>query len=200
MMWGHTALDQDAWKDFHRPAFIRAVRKENLAWPHKFCLRYQTKNPDLLIIGDSIFDGWSGYLLKVFPKAIVDAKVGRQFSQGVVDYQKLLQYPGIRDIRTIVIELGTNGPVTKSQVIRLMNLAGPNRHVVWITPFVPRPWQNEVLATCNWAKEMYPKNLFLVHWHRAAERQSDWFFPDGVHPNSTGISYEISMLYKKLWS
>lgn len=167
-------------------------------WGHSQCLSYTTNHPDLLILGDSIFDGWSGYLLHVFPGAVVDARVSRQFSTGVNDYQNLMQYEGIRRIRTIVVELGTNGPITKSQVRRFMAVAG-SRTVIWITPSVPRPWQNEVLQTIYWAASIYP-HIHLVHWHALAQGHSQWFRGGGVHPNWSGIQQEVSALQKVVYS
>ena len=174
-------MDQDAKRD------LRAQVQDHraYAWDRPVCIRYRTSRPNLLILGDSIFDGWSGYLLHVFPGAFVDARVGRQFSTGVTDYQALLHYRGIARIRTLVIELGTNGAVTPAQVQQLMVLAGPHRQVFWITPSVPRPWQQEVLQVAHWAAGAYP-NLHLVRWHRYATGHPQWFWPDQVHPNWAG--------------
>ncbi|AUW33962.1 acyltransferase [Acidithiobacillus caldus] len=161
------------------------------AWTKPYCLRYRSAHPDLLILGDSIFDGWSGYLLHVFPRALVDARVGRQFSSAIPIYRRLLAYPGVRSIRTVVVELGTNGPVTPEQVAQFMRLAGPNRRVVFIVPEVPRPWATEVQDLYASLPQAYP-NVRLEYWNRIAslpdgQENGSYFWGDGVHPNWNGI-------------
>ncbi|MCE5361316.1 MAG: hypothetical protein JJ714_10145, partial [Acidithiobacillus sp.] len=98
-------MDQQALLDSAQDAKL----EPGYAWSQPYCFRYHTQHPNLLILGDSIFDGWSGYLLRLFPRAIIDAKVGRQFSGGIRQLRWLLQYPGVQRIKTIVVELGTNG-------------------------------------------------------------------------------------------
>lgn len=186
--WGSRPLDSAAQADIQ----MQTQDHRSYAWDKPYCLRYFSSHPDLLILGDSIFDGWSGYLLHVFPDALIDARVGRQFSAGVRDYANLLRYPGVQETRTIVVELGTNGSVTPAQVEQFMQLAG-SRQVFWITPSVPRPWQGEVLQVAHWASREYP-NITLVHWHRDAEGKQSWFWGDGVHPNWTGIRHLVSLL------
>ncbi len=184
-------LDRAAMLDMKQD--ISVAPATGYAWGQSHCLRYRVSQPNVLILGDSIFDGWSGYLLHVFPKAVVDARVGRQFSTGVTDYRNLLHYQGISRINTIVLELGTNGTVTKSQVQRMMRMAGNHRMVYWITPLVPRPWQAEVLRTAHWAAAHY-KNIRLVRWHSFANGHPNWFWSDGVHPNWDGIQHLVGLL------
>ncbi|WP_155270539.1 acyltransferase [Acidithiobacillus thiooxidans] len=168
----------------------------NYVWPHHQCLRYRSENPDLLIFGDSIFDGWSGYLLHVFPRALVDAKVSRQFSSVISDYQGLLKYRAVQEAPVIVLELGTNGPITRAAIEQFMALAG-SKQVYWITPDVPRPWQAEVLSRIDWAETYYP-NVHLVHWHQYAQGHPGWFWSDGVHPNWEGIQAEVGLLQETM--
>lgn len=186
---GSRPMDQAAKQDLWQ----QQIDHPSYAWDKPFCLRYRVAHPNLLILGDSIFDGWSGYLLHVFPGALIDARVGRQFSAGVRDYAELLRYPGVQAIQTIILELGTNGPVTPQQVEQFMQLAGPNRQVYWVTPSVPRPWQQEVLEVAHWAAHTYP-NVHLIHWHQAAKGHTDWFWRDGVHPNWSGIQRLVALL------
>ncbi|MGK9452486.1 acyltransferase [Acidithiobacillus caldus] len=165
--------------------------KPNYAWTHPYCLRYRSAHPDLLILGDSIFDGWSGYLLHVFPGALVDARVGRQFASAIPIYQKLRAYPGVRAIGTVVVELGTNGPVTSEQVDQFLRLVGPRRRVVFIVPEVPRPWGPEVQDLYASLPQAYP-NVRLVYWNRIASlpdgrENGAYFWGDEVHPNWQGI-------------
>jgi hypothetical protein len=171
------------------------------AWDHRHCLRYITPKPDLLILGDSIFDGWSGYLLHVFPRALIDARVGRQFSSAISIYRWLLGYSGVRAINTIVVELGTNGPVTPDQIARFMMLAD-GRRVIFIVPQVPRPWASEVQTLYQSLPSRYP-NVRLVYWNRISDLPNGqenpaYFWGDGVHPNWMGIQVLVNGLSRAL--
>lgn len=188
-------LDKAAMQDAQSD--IQQQPQAGFAWSRPSCLRYRSSHPNLLILGDSIFDGWSGYLLHVFPKAVIDAKVGRQFSGGLKQYQYLMQYPGIRAIRTIVVELGTNGTVTASQVAQFMGLAG-TRQVIFIVPEVPRPWEQEVQNLYFSLPQQYP-NVQLEYWNQlstnsAGAENMDYFWGDGVHPNWAGIQVMVNHL------
>jgi hypothetical protein len=176
-----------------RQALIDSAQDAKLepgyAWSQPYCFRYHSQHPNLLILGDSIFDGWSGYLLRLFPRAVIDARVGRQFAGGIRQFRWLLQYPGIQRIKNIVVELGTNGAVTPQQVQQFMRLAG-QREVVFVVPEVPRPWEREVQALYESLPETY-SNVRLVYWNRISapegrEIPAD-YWPGGVHPNWAGI-------------
>jgi len=180
----------------------RAAPRADYAWNRPYCLRYRSEHPDLLILGDSIFDGWSGYLLHVFPNALIDARVGRQFSSAIPIYRRLLAYPGIQAISTIVVELGTNGPVTPQQIQRFMDLAGPNRQVIFIVPQVPRPWAGEVQSLYGQLPREYP-NVRLEYWNRLSrlpdgQENMAYFWGDGVHPNWRGIQVLVEGLQQTL--
>ncbi len=192
----------------HRVAMERlaqntqAAPQPGYAWDQPYCLRYRSAHPNLLILGDSIFDGWSGYLLHVFPGALIDARVGRQFSSAIPIYRELLAYPGVQEIRTVVVELGTNGPVTPDQVAQFMALVGPDRRVVFIVPEVPRPWEQEVQSLYEQLPRVYP-NLRLEYWNRLSELSDGqenraYFWGDGVHPNWAGIQVLVSGLRQTL--
>ena len=171
------------------------------AWTQPYCLRYRSAHPNLLILGDSIFDGWSGYLLHVFPKSFIDARVGRQFSSAIRIYQSLLVYTGIYSIQTVVVELGTNGPVTPQQIARFMKLAG-NRRVIFIVPEVPRPWEREVQKLYEGLPDRYP-NIRLEYWNRIStlpngRENPAYFWGDGVHPNWIGIQALVAGLQEQI--
>lgn len=187
-------LDEAAQLDAHKDLSISP--KPGYAWTKNYCYRHNTRHPNLLIIGDSIFDGWSGYLLHEFPRALIDAKVGRQFYSAIPLYDYWKRYPITRKVSRIVLELGTNGAVTPTEVMEFMKLAG-KRYVYLITPSVPRPWQNEVLSVYHWAAKVYP-NVRLVHFHKLAEGHLRWFWPDQVHPNWRGIQEEVRALKESL--
>ncbi|OFC30736.1 hypothetical protein [Acidithiobacillus caldus] len=76
-----------------------------------YCLDHHIRHPTMLILGDPITCGLLPYLLRAIPTAMVGGGVGWHFSGGVRTYRKLLAYPEVQAISTVVVELGTSNPV-----------------------------------------------------------------------------------------
>lgn len=177
----------------HKDALHDAIERPSYAWTASSCLRTASQSPTTLILGDSIFDGWSGYLLHAIPGAFIDAKVGRQFSSAIGIYKSLLRYQGIQNINQIVVELGTNGPVTPDQIAQFMALAGPHRSVIFIAPQVDRPWGHEVDQLYDQLPNYYP-NVKILNWQSISAGHEDYFWTDGIHPNWQGIQSLVGHL------
>ncbi len=197
---GERYLDYAARKDAQ--ADLTSAPQPQWVWTRNHTFRAKTTTPNMLIFGDSIFDGWSGYLLHIFPTAVINAKVGRQFSSAPRLYQALLRYPVISRINWIVIELGTNGPVTPNQIAQFMKLVGAQRQVIFIIPAVPRPWAPEVIGLYQSLPKYYP-NIHLVPWNVLAsnsegKEKMKYFWGDGVHPNWKGIQVLVQALKNQL--
>ena len=127
---------------------------------------------DILAVGDSIMLGASNALTRQFPGIAIDAKVGRQFSEGLDIVKALAARGTIPD--TVVVHLGTNGTVSSARCDELMNLLAGKR-VVLVNVHVPRPWEaqnNDVLAACA-ARH----GATIVDWHTNAVGLA----PDGYH-------------------
>jgi hypothetical protein len=101
-----------------------------------------------LAVGDSVMLGASASVQQAIPGIAVDAAVSRQFTTGTDILRSVRdggQLPG-----TVVVHLGTNGPIDGDSCDALMDvLAG--RRVVLVTLHVPRSWEagnNAVLREC----------------------------------------------------
>ncbi|WDF81615.1 acyltransferase family protein [Lacticaseibacillus pabuli] len=147
-------------------------------------------------IGDSVMKDGEPILQKIFPKAYIDAAVSRQ----MVDGLKLMHtYANQNALAgTILVGLGTNGPVTPQQLDELMHIAGPQRSVYWINVRVPtKQWQNDVNRTLNGAAKKY-KNLHVIDWYDYANAHNDWFYADRVHPNTVGNPHYGAYIAKQI--
>ena len=108
----------------------------------------------------------------------VDAEVGRSFAAGIEVVRARAEAGTLGDV--LVVHLGNNGIVEPKQVARLMEVAGSERSVIFLTVRVPRRWQDLVNAAL--AKAVPPHdNAKLVDWYTHSEGRRAWFNADGIH-------------------
>jgi hypothetical protein len=131
-------------------------------------------------IGDSVMLDAAPALEADIPGIVVDASVGRWWDQGVQLVQTLRSEDALG--ATVVIDLGTNGPVTPAQFQAMMAaLAGATR-VVFVTVHLPTSysWWQSVNATLEQGVPKYP-NARLADFNALADANPGWFGSDGVH-------------------
>ncbi len=178
------------WQPYPQPGYEyngQGIR-ENAAYPNK----------QVLVITDSILLGWSGYVIHQLPNAILNGKVGRQFSRAVAILPEELAKPQNADVQYVVLELGSNGDVFRQNLDQVIREAG-NRKVLLIVPNVPRVWENEVKAQYREAKSKYP-NVYLLHWNRISHDQYNYFVADQVHLTWDGAQALVNALSAKLYT
>ncbi|MCL6452939.1 MAG: acyltransferase family protein [Alicyclobacillus sp.] len=133
-------------------------------------------------IGDSVMIDIQPYLSKLLPGSVIDGQVGRQMYQAPTVIQGLEAKGELGHI--VILELGTNGPFTQSQLESLLRSLG-NRQIVLVNTRVPRSWQNVVNQTDAAVAADLP-NVTLVNWYAASANENGYFAPDGVHLNPAG--------------
>ncbi len=135
-------------------------------------------------IGDSIMADTSHDFQTVFKQAYVSAAVGRQIWQASSVIKQLKSKDELAD--NVVINLGTNSPMTTQQITEVIKEIGSKRKIFWINCHVPtRNWEDEVNRTISKAAKKY-SNVYMIDWHGYSEGNSKWFWQDNVHPNPTG--------------
>jgi hypothetical protein len=142
----------------------------------------------VLAVGDSVMLGASAALQQAIPGISVDAAVSRQFTTGIdilASASERGQLPG-----TVVVHLGTNGPIDDASCDALMDvLAG--RRVVLVTLHVPRSWEagnNAVLRDCA-----IHHGAGIADWSSVAGG-ADFLAGDGYHLNSEGAQAYAGLL------
>jgi len=131
-------------------------------------------------IGDSVMLDVAPALEADIPGAVVEAAVSRQWDAGVALVQQLKAEHTLGAI--VVIDLGTNGPVSWQQFTNMMEaLAGVSR-VVFVTVHLPPSYSwfasvNEILQE---GVARYPQDR-LADFNKLAEAHPSWFGADGVH-------------------
>jgi peptidoglycan/LPS O-acetylase OafA/YrhL len=137
-------------------------------------------------IGDSVMLGARRDLQASIPQIAVDATVSRQFHEADEEAVKLAAFGALGP--TVVLHLGTNGPMTPGQIDHLMRVLG-NRRVLFLTIKVPRPWEGIVNQRVLDAAKRWP-NITVVDWIAFSAPHPEWFEKDGTHLNEIGrIAY-----------
>jgi peptidoglycan/LPS O-acetylase OafA/YrhL/lysophospholipase L1-like esterase len=146
-------------------------------------------------IGDSIMIDAAPYLEQMLPGIVIDAKIGQQLTQVQSTVPALL---AAHDIGTrLVIELGTNGPYSVTQLDTLLSSLGPAKKIVLVNTRVPRTWQTEVNSTIAAVVKTHP-NATLVNWYADSASDPQYFYTDGVHLNPQGAQYYASLIVQAL--
>ncbi|MGA3361853.1 MAG: hypothetical protein ABSD82_07470 [Solirubrobacteraceae bacterium] len=131
-------------------------------------------------IGDSVMLDVEPSLQAAIPGIAVDASVSRQWDAGVALAAQLRSQGVLGAI--VVVDLGTNGPVSWQQFTNMMDvLAGASR-VVFVTVHLPASvsWSQSVNSTLVQGVARYHRDR-LADFNRLAEANPQWFAADGVH-------------------
>jgi len=148
-------------------------------------------------IGDSVMIDIAPYLKQLLPGIVINAHVGRQMYQAPNTVTELKQQGQLGHI--VIIELGTNGPFTKSQLVTLLQSLGNVQQIVLVNTRVPRPWQDVVNSTLRAVSASFPHTT-LVDWYAASAGKSAYFYPDGVHLNPEGSKAYAAIVAKAVAS
>ncbi len=129
-------------------------------------------------VGDSVMLDYQDPLKTSIPGVTVDASVSRQWSAG----ESLLQTmkAGGQLGGDVVVGLGTNGPITSTDVDTMMAILGGASRVVFVNVHVDRPWQDPNNAVLASAATRYP-NVVVADWATLAAQNPQWFGADGTH-------------------
>lgn len=136
----------------------------------------------VIAIGDSVMLASAPELEQALPGIYVNAQVSRAMVVGIAIVQHLARTKRLRPI--LIVGLGTNGPITLSQIEQLRAAIG-DRWLLLINTFVPRSWEHEVNSTMVDAVRRWP-NVLMINWHNAIEHHTNLLWSDGIHPMPVG--------------
>ena len=151
----------------------------------------QESDSAITAIGDSVMVMAAPYLEKEIPGIVIDAKVGRQMSQASAVISRLQSEENLG--KEVIIELGTNGPFTKDELVSLIDSLGPNRKIILVNCRVSRPWEREVNSIIEEVASSSP-NIYLADWYSESVGKNSYFYSDGVHPNQKGAQLYVSLI------
>jgi peptidoglycan/LPS O-acetylase OafA/YrhL len=150
---------------------------------------------DVTAVGDSIMVDLDPYLSDDLPGITVDGAVSRQMYQ-LGDTLNAMRAQGRLHLR-LVIELGTNGPFDESYVTSTLQSLGPMQRIVLVNAREPRPWEQSVNQSLADVARQVPHTV-VADWYGASAGHPEYFWDDGVHPDSTGAPIEAGLIVKAL--
>jgi hypothetical protein len=122
-------------------------------------------------------------LQEAFPGIHIDAAVSRQLSQAPAIVEGMLAAGTLRP--TVVIGLGTNGPIDTESLHQLRALAGNQHQIVLVNVFAPRWWSDGVNASLSDFAQQY-RDVELANWRDSISGQVRLLARDQIHPGDAG--------------
>lgn len=151
---------------------------------------------DVLAVGDSVLLAASGALERRLDHHVtVDAVVGRQVWQGINRLQRYRQAGDLAGLEAVVVDLGTNGPMTPADVTRIRRICHGAHLLVFVNVRAPVPWQAQ--TNTSLAAAAHLPGVRLVNWY-AASAAPGVLWPDAVHPDPKGQVLYANLVAKAL--
>lgn len=154
--------------------------KELLSLSNEEKTYLQTLN--ITAIGDSLLLSAAPEIKSIFPQAMIDAEVGRQFVDSEPIFGKMAKEDKLGDV--VLVVLGTNGSFSSKDVAELMSY-NEGKEVFFVNTMVQRPWQKNVNDELKKTKETY-ENAHVIDWKEYSSEMYDWFDVDNVHLTPIG--------------
>jgi hypothetical protein len=86
---------------------------------------------------------------------------------------------------TLVIGLGTNGPIQRAALDQIRGIVGSRHQIVVVNVQAPRGWTDGVNATLTQFAQRY-RNVELANWKDAIAGHLNLLARDQVHPGTQG--------------
>ncbi len=134
-------------------------------------------------IGDSVMLASAPELQAAFPGISIDAVVSRQASAAPAIVQAMVDAGTLR--QTLLIGLGTNGPVPADVLDRIHRIVGPRHQIVVVNVQAPRGWVPGVNDELSRFSQEY-RNVELANWRDAIAGQLGLLARDQIHPGARG--------------
>ncbi|MBB5632898.1 peptidoglycan/LPS O-acetylase OafA/YrhL [Cryobacterium mesophilum] len=134
-------------------------------------------------IGDSVMLASAPELAQAFPGISINAVVSRQLVQAPAILSSLKKKGKLRP--TILLGLGTNGPIEPKVLDQIRMLAGTDHHIVVVNVQAPRGWTPGVNAALA-AFALRYRNVELANWHNAIAGKLSLLARDQIHPGPSG--------------
>lgn len=137
------------------------------------------------VIGDSLGVGTKTPLLALIPDSNYDVVGSRQITHSdarLSGMEALRAMKGRGELKkTLVVILGTNRGLEKTEVEEFMMLAGSDVKVIWVTTASEVNHSVRVFETMMWASMRFP-NAYAAAWDLYARAMvSQWYSADGAN-------------------
>ena len=177
---GITSVDEDPTR---APAEPTVVNPNDADAPAPTNNQLISAQNSLVVFGDSVVLSGLDPIKATLGDISIDAEVGRQPVE--ISERIDLRRKERRLGNDIVIHMGTNGVIARSDLEPILQELSDRRRVVLVNVKVPRNWMDESNAMINELVPLYP-NVRLADWATVADGKRGYFGPDGVHLTKTG--------------
>lgn len=126
------------------------------------------------------------------PNAFIDAKVSRQFAEGVAQARRLRDEGRLGQV--VFVHLGSNGPPRASEIDALMEALAGVQHVRFVNVRVNRKWEGPTNQTLADGAARHAPKAQLVDWYAFSAEHRDWFQSDGTHVKGPGAEAYANLL------
>lgn len=149
----------------------------------------------LTAVGDSVLLGTQGYLTRNLSPIVVEAKEGRQGSDGFSLLRELRTQDRLADV--VFMHLGTNGYLYESGLHDILQELSDRRLVVVMNVHAPRRWIDGNNRMLRRVIPRYP-NARLVDWNALATAHPEYLGSDGVHLTGRGMHAYVNLVREAL--
>ena len=142
-------------------------------------------------VGDSVMLGAAHQLAADVPGIDLDAAVGRQVKEVIALLREREANGLLGDV--LLLHIGNNGKFTDEQFDRIVEVAGPQRRVVFLTVKVTREWEEANNAVIARGAERHPRAV-VVDWRTAVLERPDVLWTDDTHLRPEGARLYATLL------
>jgi hypothetical protein len=129
-------------------------------------------------VGDSVMLDYATPLEADVPGIAVDAAVSRQWDVGETILSQLKAEGQLG--ATVVVGLGTNGPISTADFDDMMSILSGASRVVFVNIVVDQPWGGPNNAVLAQGVASHP-NTELADWASLEATNTGWVYSDGTH-------------------
>ncbi|MDO4848153.1 MAG: acyltransferase family protein [Coriobacteriia bacterium] len=150
---------------------------------------------NVTLVGDSVPEDASAEFYEIFPNGYMDAKIGRQMTDGVEAYEQCKEAGHEGDV--VVWSIADNGWINEDQVRALIEAVDSSKKVYFLTCRCPDAWQDSNNEIIRRVVPQY-ENAAVVDWYAESEGHDDWFWNDGEHVRPEGADAYVKMLRRAI--
>lgn len=98
----------------------------------------------------------------------------------------------------VVIALGADASIEPDQILAALELVGPERVLVLVTPRETGGGSSNDAVVVRRAGRKHPKRIVVLDWVKHSRGKRGWFQPDGLHLTFKGASRFASFLARAM--
>lgn len=170
-------------------------RGEVLAKQHEQeeALQRERKLRDPVLIGDSVPGDTKPQFDARFPRGLLDAYIGRRFSQAINVYKGYEGQGVIKDV--VVFANFSNFELEESELEEMYAVVGPSKQIFLVTTEMDETFEEAVNNALVAFADKH-ENVHIIDWHAAVQEHMDeWLWDDKTHLRPEGAEAYEQLIY-----